>query len=191
MGKPDTKVSTSISDDDSKLFSCKNMVNAFVNTTVHEKQGNDKLHLKHPKNSNRNKGTTTNSKQTDRRNDDHGNNFKIFNQNIREIKGKIDELMVHLTKATLDVICLTEPHLAEYEIDITHIPKYKLDAKFCRKNLKNGGTCIYVQEEIQFTTINIQKYYKEQDLELAAIKSIIRNKTWNWRPSKQKLTRTK
>jgi ABC-type Zn uptake system ZnuABC Zn-binding protein ZnuA len=65
------------------------MVNAFVNTMVHEKQGNDKLHLKHTKNINRNKGTTTNSKQTGTKNDDHGNYLKIFHQNIRGIKGKI------------------------------------------------------------------------------------------------------
>jgi hypothetical protein len=48
------------------------------------------------------------------------------------------------------------------------MPNYKLGAKICRKKMKNGGACIYIQDELTFT-INLQKHGKEQDLEIAAI----------------------
>ena len=51
----------------------------------------------------------------------------------------------------------------------THIPKYKLGAKYCRKNLKQGGVCIYVHKSLKFTNINLLKYSKEQAIEIAAI----------------------
>jgi hypothetical protein len=50
-----------------------------------------------------------------------------------------------------------------------HIKKYNLGAAFCRRKLKNGGLCIYIREDLKFSTINLHKYCKEQDLEIAAI----------------------
>jgi hypothetical protein len=35
--------------------------------------------------------------------------------------------------------------------------------------------CIYIQEDLKFSTINLQKYYKKQDLEIAAIKIKIKD----------------
>jgi hypothetical protein len=70
-------------------------------------------------------------------------NHLEYHQNIRGIKGKIT---IPLFNEAPNLICLTEHHLTDHEIDVTHIPKYKLDAKFCRKKLKNGGVCIYIQE---------------------------------------------
>jgi hypothetical protein len=62
-----------------------------------------------------------------------------------------------------------EHHLRDLEIEVTHIPTYKLGAKFCRRNLKNGGICIFIREGLKFTTINVQKHCKEKDLEIAII----------------------
>ena len=67
------------------------------------------------------------------------------------------------------MICFTEHHLKDYELNNTHIPKYKLGTNYCRKNLKQGGVCIYVHETLKFTNINLLKYNKEQDIEIAAI----------------------
>jgi exonuclease III len=58
---------------------------------------------------------------------------RIYHQNIRGIRGKINEFMIHLSKMTLDIICLTEHHLNELELEVTRLPDYKLGAKFCRK----------------------------------------------------------
>jgi hypothetical protein len=67
------------------------------------------------------------------------------------------------------MICLTEHHLKNCEIDATPISNYKLDAKYCRKKLKNGGVCIYIQKALKFTNINLQKHCKEQDTEITAV----------------------
>ena len=110
------------------------------------------------------------------KNYDIKNLFKIYHQNIRGMRGKINEFMIPLLDEAPNLICLTEHHLTNYEMDATHISKYKLGAKYCRNKLKNGGVCIYIQENLKFTTINLQKYCKEQDIEIAAIQIKLNNK---------------
>jgi exonuclease III len=56
-------------------------------------------------------------------------------------------------------------------MDALYIPKHKLGAGYGRKKFKNGGVCIFLQEDLYFTTINLQKYCKEQDIEIIAIQS--------------------
>jgi exonuclease III len=103
------------------------------------------------------------------KNDDINNRFIIYHQNIRGLKGKINEFMLSLPAEVPHLICFTEHHLKDYELNNTHIPKYKLGANYCRKNLKWGGVCIYVHEILKFTNINLLKYSKEQDIEIGAI----------------------
>jgi exonuclease III len=103
------------------------------------------------------------------KNDDINNLFKICHQNIRGIKGKINEFMLQLLTEAPHLICLTEHHLKDYEIDVTPISNYKLGAKYCRNKLKNGGICIYIQETLKFSNIILLKHCKEQDIEIAAI----------------------
>ena len=67
------------------------------------------------------------------------------------------------------LICFTEHHLKDYELNNTHIPKYKLGANYCTKNLKQGGVCIYVLETLKFTDISLLKYSQEQDIKIAEI----------------------
>ena len=110
------------------------------------------------------------------RNDDINNLFSIYHQNIRGLSGKINELLLSLPTEAPILICLTEHHLKDYELANTHIPKYKLGAKYCRKNLKQGGVCIYVSESTKFSNINLSKHTKEQDIELAAIQINIKKK---------------
>ena len=66
---------------------------------------------------NRNKETSKNV--------DINNLLKIYHQNIRILRGKINEFMYSLPSETPHIICLTEHHLKDYEIDITPITKYK------------------------------------------------------------------
>jgi len=49
------------------------------------------------------------------------------------------------------------------------ISNYKLEAKYCRTKLKNGGVCIYIHKTLKFTHINLQKHCKEQDIEIATV----------------------
>ena len=103
------------------------------------------------------------------KNDDINNRFSIYHQNIRGLKGKISEFLLSLPAEVPHLICLTEHHLKVYELANTHIPEYKLGANYCRKNLKQGGECIYVCEPIKFSNINLLKRNKEQDIEIAAL----------------------
>lgn len=105
-----------------------------------------------------------------KKSDDLNVSYKIFHQNIRGMKGKINELMLSLVNDELNIICLTEHHLNVYEMDITHIPTYKLAAGYCKKKHKNGGVCIFVYEDYNFTVLNLHKFSKERDIEMAAIK---------------------
>jgi hypothetical protein len=133
------------------------------------KQSDYKLHTKYLTNRNNNETQSVNNKQASKRSDDPEGSLRIYHQNIRGIYGKINEFMIHLSKTTPDIICFTGHHLKEFEIEVTHLPNYKLGAKFCRKQMKNGGACIYIKEDLKFTSINVQNHGKEQDLEIAAI----------------------
>jgi len=101
--------------------------------------------------------------------DDLNNRFSIYQQNIRSLRGKINELLLSLQAEAPYLICLTEHHLKEYEIANTHIPKYTLGANYCRHNLKQGGACIFVCESIKFSNVNLLKHNKEQDIEIVAV----------------------
>jgi exonuclease III len=68
------------------------------------------------------------------------------------------------------IICLTEHHLGSNEIDTVALTNYSLGAKFCRNTFKNGGVRIFTYEFIQFTNINLDKFCKEKDLDICAVK---------------------
>jgi hypothetical protein len=76
------------------------------------------------------------------KNDNINELFKIYHQNIWGLKGKTNEITLSLLTEAPHLICLTEHHLKNYEIDATPISKHKLGAKYCREKLKNGGVCI-------------------------------------------------
>ena len=84
--------------------------------------------------------------------------------------------MYSLLLETPHIICLTEHHLKDYEIDITPITKYKLCAKYCSKNLRNGDISIHIHESLKFTNISLQKFCKEQDIEICAVQLKLKEK---------------
>ena len=61
--------------------------------------------------------------------------------------------MLSLLTEAPHLICLTEQHLNNDETDVTPICNYKLGAKCCRKKLKTGAVCIYIEEALKFTNI--------------------------------------
>ena len=96
--------------------------------------------------------------------------FTLFHQNIRGLRDKTSELLGSILPKLPHVVCLTEHHLREQEIENLSIAHYTLGAKFCRLNLKQGGTGIFVHESLAFTNIDIQEFCMEQDTETCAIK---------------------
>ena len=97
------------------------------------------------------------------------NLFKIFHQNIRGLKSKVDKLSNSLLEYP-NIMCLTEQRLKDYEIDNLLIDQFKLGSKFCRHEYKNGGVCIFVHKDLDFFSISLDKYCKEKDIEVCAVK---------------------
>jgi exonuclease III len=104
------------------------------------------------------------------KNDDGNHSLRIYHQNIHGLNGKIDEFVLSIVSEMPHLICLSEHHLRCNEIEVAHIPNYKLGAKYCRNSLKCGGVCIYIHKNMKYSNINLLKYCKEQDLEIVAFK---------------------
>jgi hypothetical protein len=61
---------------------------------------------------------------------------------------------------------LNRTFLTEQEIASITIDHYMLGAKFYGKILKKGHTGIYVHESLPFSTISLQEFCTEQDIEV-------------------------
>ena len=66
-------------------------------------------------------------------------------------------------------MCLTEHPLKDYEIDNLPIDHFKLGSKFCRREFKNGGVCIFIREDLEFFSVSLDKYCKEKDVEVCMV----------------------
>ena len=103
---------------------------------------------------------------------EHSNSsdFMIYHQNIRGISKKTDEFLISVCNNRPQIVCLTEHHLTAEEINSINLDPYKLGVSFCRQKYKYGGACIYISKFLEFSTINLEKYHKEKDLEICALK---------------------
>lgn len=72
----------------------------------------------------------------------------------------------------LPLLCLTEHHLNHTELDHTNLEYYtrNLGVAYSRQLLRQGGACIFVHEKLQFSNTDLNKFCKEQDLEVCAVK---------------------
>jgi hypothetical protein len=66
-------------------------------------------------------------------------------------------------------ICFTEHHLTKLEITCIITKFYNLGAYFCHKSKKNGGVCIFVHCNLQFTPIDLDEFCIYQDIEICAV----------------------
>jgi len=80
---------------------------------------------------------------------DHSNNTRtlnsknstpllIYHQNIRGQQNKIDELSMLWSTNLPHVLCFTEHHFCDHEINSIYINSYNLGAKYCRVNLESA-----------------------------------------------------
>jgi hypothetical protein len=65
----------------------------------------------------------------------------IFHQNIYGLLNKKDELLNPLTQTQPQIICRSEHHLSDEELEGTTLHSYTLGAKFYRREHKCGGVC--------------------------------------------------
>jgi hypothetical protein len=68
------------------------------------------------------------------------------------------------------ILCFSEHHLKKLELDQINVVGYRLGAAYCRQVVKKGGVCILVQRNLNYTTIDLGKYCKDQDIEVCALK---------------------
>jgi hypothetical protein len=80
--------------------------------------------------------------------------FKICHQNIRGLRNKKIEKINSSLPELSQILCITEHHLKDLELERT-LEHYRLGAKFCRENLKDGGASIFVHESLSFSNINL------------------------------------
>ena len=106
------------------------------------------------------------------------NNLKICHQNIRGLSNKTDEFLITLSSRSPHVICLTEHHLRIDEIHSTYLDQYTVGTYFCRKTYKQGGVAIYVIKDIPYTSIDLDQFISEKDLEICALKLQILSKSF-------------
>jgi len=92
--------------------------------------------------------------------------LNVIHQNIRGLRNKSSELIISTLPDISQIICITEHHLNEQEIESLSIKNYTLGAKYCRHNLKQGGSCIFVHEALTYSNIELDKFSKEQGMEI-------------------------
>ena len=90
--------------------------------------------------------------------------LSVFHQNICGLLKKREELLNSLTSNSPQIICITEHHLADEKLEGVKLHQYILGAKFCRWMHKCGGVCIFIQDNIHYTNINMDKYSNEKDI---------------------------
>jgi exonuclease III len=102
------------------------------------------------------------------------NNFNVtlYHQNIRGLANKIDEINIIMQRDCIgpQLICFTEHHLKDFEIDKLSLDGYILASSFCRKTFKGGGVCILTSKSLKYKTINLFSFCQEKTLELSAVK---------------------
>jgi hypothetical protein len=82
----------------------------------------------------------------------------MFHQNIIGLGNKANEQLSHLQHDPPHILCLSEHHLSESELQLIHLTHYSLRANYCRKTFLKGGVSIFVYRNLKYNTINIYEY---------------------------------
>jgi hypothetical protein len=82
------------------------------------------------------------------RSNSKNHNFAILHHNVQSLFNKQMELMVLLNTSlhNINALCFTEHWLSEDQLILLQINNFKLVSKFCRKDFKDEGSCIFVKK---------------------------------------------
>jgi hypothetical protein len=98
------------------------------------------------------------------------NSVTIFHQNICGLREKTDELTSSVFPNFPHILHFSEHHLKKFELDQINVDGYRLGAAYCRQVVKWSAVCIFVHKNLNYTTIDLGKYRKDQDIEVCASK---------------------
>ena len=60
----------------------------------------------------------------------------VYHQNIRSLRGRVNELLSQLYPTFPPILCLSEHHMKHVELQRTHFYNYKLGGSYCRTMYK-------------------------------------------------------
>ena len=98
------------------------------------------------------------------------NNLRFFHQNICCLFSKKEELLNSLTRNSPQIISKTEHHSLDEDLESITLHPYTSGAKFCGRPHKCGGLCIFVQDNMHCTSINMDRYSNKKDVEICVVK---------------------
>jgi hypothetical protein len=117
--------------------------NKYAKVPLYEYNNSNDSINKDPNIMTHNNNTPSSSQDHPRKASTHNSNNKtnlsIFHQNIRGLFNKTDELITSWTTEASHILCLSEHHLLNHEINNTWIQYYNLGTSYCRKTQKGGG----------------------------------------------------
>jgi exonuclease III len=90
------------------------------------------------------------------------NSLTIYKQNIFYLKDKKGELISSMSPNFLQILCFSD-HLKHTEIDHINIEGFKLCTAYCRQTIKRGGVCTSIQNSLEYSMTDVNKYCKDQD----------------------------
>ena len=105
------------------------------------------------------------------------NTFTVFHKIVCDLFNKKEELLNSLTRNPPQIICITEHHLVDEDLESITLHPYTFGAKFCGRPHKCGGLCIFVQDNIHCTNINMDRYSNIKDIKICAVKLHILSRT--------------
>ena len=82
----------------------------------------------------------------------------------------VNELLSQLHPTFPQVLCFSEHHMNQSELQHTFLDGYNLRVCYCRTSHIKGGVCIFVQNGIRCTNIDLGNYCKDKDFEVCACK---------------------
>ena len=95
--------------------------------------------------------------------------IKIYHQNVRSLRYKMNELLCHLSHDPPHILCRTEHQLHLEESASFHIENYVLGSCYCTKSKHKGAVCTYVHSTVNFIYLDIDNYCLDEDSEACAI----------------------
>jgi hypothetical protein len=95
--------------------------------------------------------------------------LQILHQNIQGLRCKIDEILNFLNPDFPHILCLTEHHLNQLELETVHLGNYTLGASYCRCSMEKGGVCIYVHCCLSYSKIHLSNFSIDQHIKVSAI----------------------
>ena len=99
----------------------------------------------------------------------HKQPIKIYHQNIRSLRYKMNELLCNFSHDPPHILYISEHHLYHEELASFHIENYVLGSCYCRTSKHKGGVCIFLHNSRKFTSLDIDNFCLDQDFEACAI----------------------